>query len=69
MKTPGMGWGVRALCDIPHGTYISCYHGEYGSIDSFSEYGNIYYFTMVSTVDALLIFLGINSIEKRRRGP
>ncbi|KAF8357926.1 met-2, partial [Pristionchus pacificus] len=33
MKTHAMGWGVRALCDIPHGTYISCYHGAVLSDD------------------------------------
>ncbi|GMR44229.1 hypothetical protein PMAYCL1PPCAC_14424, partial [Pristionchus mayeri] len=56
VKTYGMGWGVRTLVDIPHGTFISCYHGavlsdnigeNYGEGDEY--YADIDFYDLVET--------------------
>ncbi|GMT21073.1 hypothetical protein PFISCL1PPCAC_12370, partial [Pristionchus fissidentatus] len=39
MKTEDMGWGIRTLCDIPQGTFISCYQGAIMSDDMAENFG------------------------------
>ncbi|GMT21210.1 hypothetical protein PFISCL1PPCAC_12507, partial [Pristionchus fissidentatus] len=39
MKTKDKGWGIRTLCDISQGTFISCYQGAIMSDEMAENYG------------------------------